>query len=206
MTRADKKPNINPMITKLLEETYGKKTTPEEIFYYVYAVLFSEVYRRKYAEFFKTSFPRVPFTKKQELFLEMSQLGNELSDLHLLKSEQLNNPIARLQGDGDHNVGKPSYDEPSLRVYVNKSQYFEGIRPEVWNYQIGGYQVMSQWLKDRKDRILSLEDIKQYCKVATSISKTIELQRTIDEIYEKIEQEVIKFEQNCAVSDLSNYS
>ena len=203
---ADKKPNINPMIIKVLEKTYGRKVSPEEILYYVYALLFSEVYRSRYAEFVKTNFPRVPFTKNEELFSEMSRLGKELSDLHLLKLEQLNNPTAKFQGEGDNRIVKPCYEGVSLRVYINKSQYFEKIRPEVWNYQIGGYQVMFQWLKDRKDRALSLEDIKQYCKVATSISKTIELQCAIDEIYEETEQDVIKFEEDYVVSDLQDYS
>ena len=206
-TATDKKSNIDPVIVKSLKKAYGREPLPEEIFYYIYAVLYSEVYRHQYAEFVKTSFPRIPFTKNEELFLKMSRLGKELSDLHLLKSEeQLKHLVARFQGEGDNIVIKPSYDEPNLRVYINNKQYFEGIKPEVWNYQIGGYQVMFQWHKDRKERVLSLEDIKQYCKIATSLSKTIEFQKKIDEIYSETERDIIKLENVSSVFSLEDYS
>lgn len=202
----DKKPNINPKLAKLLADIHGRKSTPEAILHYVYAVLFSELYRQKYAEFLKTSFPRIPFTRNQELFIKMSHLGNELSDLHLLKAKLLDNPIVRFQGEGDNSIGKPTYNEASSRVYINQRQHFEGISLQIWNYQIGGYQVMRQWLKDRIGRTLSLDDIKQYCRVATSISRTIELQITIDELYLDVELEIIEFGENDVDSDLQSYS
>ena len=136
----------------------------------------------------------------------MSRLGKELSDLHLLKSErQFEHLVARFEGKGDNIVRQPSYDETNFRVYINNDQYFEGIRPEVWSYQIGGYQVMFQWHKDRKARVLSLEDIKQYCKIATSIGKTIEIQEKIDEIYSETEHEIIKVENASSASNLEDY-
>ena len=80
------------------------------------------------------------------------------------------------------------------------------MTPDIWSYQLGGYQVVIQWLKDRKGRVLSLEDIKQYCKIVTSISNTIEIQEKIDEIYSETEHDVIKIEQVPLVGDLNNYS
>ena len=76
-------------------------------------------------------------------------------------------------------------------MYLNKNQYFEGVEPEVWQYQIGGYQVLDKWLKDRKARILSTEDINHYCRVVTALAKTIEIQRQIDELYPQVEKDVI---------------
>ena len=67
-------------------------------------------------------------------------------------------------------------------MYINDEQYFDGVTPEMWKYQIGGYQVLDKWLKDRKGRALSSEDIKHYCRVATVIAKTIELQDEIDKL------------------------
>jgi len=183
------KPNLNPKLVKSLTEAYGREPTPEEIFYYIYGVLYSNVYRTKYAEFLKTDFPRVPFAKDYELFSRMGKYGSELVDLHLLKSAELNNPVAKFQGSGDNQVEKPRYDEG--RVYINNDQYFEGIEKEVWEYQIGGYQVLDKWLKDRKGRRLSLEDIKHYCQVATALKKTIEVQEEIDNLYLSIEKETI---------------
>ena len=65
---------------------------------------------------------------------------------------------------------------------------------------------MFQWHKDRKERVLSLDDIKQYCKIATSLSKTIEFQKKIDEIYSETERDIIKLENVSSVFSLEDYS
>jgi predicted helicase len=187
----ERESNIKPNIFKSICNSYKKQVTPEEIFSYIYAVLYSEIYRAKYAEFLKIDFPKVPFTKDHKLFRKMSECGNRLVDLHLLKSEELDSPVARFQGKGDSKVEKVKYSKG--KVYINNAQYFEGITEKVWKYRIGGYQVCDKWLKDRKGRILSLDDIKHYCKVVTALSKTIESQKEIDNLYPEIEKETIEF-------------
>ena len=186
-----KKSNLNLNLVKSLAEAYAEELTPEEIFYYIYGILYSNIYRTKYAEFLKIDFPRVPFTKNYELFSRMGKYGKQLVDLHLLKSAELGNPVARFQGAGDNHVEKPRYNEEGKRVYINDDQYFEGIDKEAWEYQIGGYQVLDKWLKDRKGRKLSLEDIKHYCQVVTALKKTIEIQEEIDNLYLDIEKETV---------------
>jgi len=182
-----KKPNIKPELFTELKTKYKKEVTPEEIFYYIYAVLYSNTYRTKYAEFLKIDFPRIPFTKNSKLFIKLGKLGKQLADLHLLKSNELNKPISKYSGKGDNKVTqRPKYE--SEKIYINGSQYFTNVKAEVWNYQIGGYQVCDKWLKDRKGRELSLDEIKTYCKIVTALSKTIELQKEIDEIYAGIEK------------------
>jgi predicted helicase len=172
-------------------DVYKKEPTPEEIFYYSYAVLYSNIYRTKYAEFLKTDFPRVPFTKDYKLFKGIREYGKRLVDLHLLKSKEIDPPIVKFNGKGENKVEKVTYREE--RVQINKDQYFDGVTEEIWNYQIGGYQVCDKWLKDRKGRILSLDDIRHYCKVVTAIKKTIEIQKKIDNLYPEIEKETIEF-------------
>jgi len=88
-------------------------------------------------------------------------------------------------------VDKLKYDKNSLRVYINMEQYFEKIPKAIWEYQIGGYQVLSKWLKDRKGKILSLEDVKHYCNIVTSIKKTIDIQNNIDALYPKAEKDIV---------------
>jgi predicted helicase len=182
-----RKPNLNLRLTESLAEVYRKEPTPEEIFYYIYGVLHSNVYRSKYAEFLKIDFPKVPFTRNYELFSTIGKYGSKLVDLHLMKSAELNNPIVKFQGGGDYEVSKVRYEEKRKQVCINDSQYFEGIEREVWQYQIGGYQVLDKWLKDRKGRKLSLDDIKDYCRIATALEETIKIQRDIDNIYLDIE-------------------
>jgi len=155
-------------------------------------VFYSNIYRETYAEFLKIDFPRVPFTSDYKTFKNVSKLGKELADLHLLKSKTLDTPIAKYQGSGDNNrVEKITYKENEQRLYINKGKYFEGVPPEVWNYHIGGYQVLQKYLKDRKGRII--DDVPRYCRIVTALSKTIEIQKTIDESYPEIEKELIEF-------------
>jgi len=188
-----REPNISPELFAVLSDTYKKEPTPEEIFYYIYGVLYSNTYRTKYAEFLKIDFPRVPFTRDYKLFGKMGEYGKRLVDLHLLRSKKLDPPVAKFQGKGDEKVDKLIYNEKEKRVYINQNQYFEGILKEIWQYQIGGYQVCNKWLKDRKGRRLSLDDIKHYCGIVTSLQKTIEIQRSIDDIYQEVEKKTIRF-------------
>ena len=117
----------------------------------------------------------------------MGDYGKRLVDLHLLKSLEINPPIAKFQGKGDNKVDKLQYE--SSKLFINNDQYFEGVEPEVFEYQIGSYQVCEKWLKDRKERKLSLDDIKHYCNIVTAIKKTIEIQKVIDDIYPKVEDD-----------------
>jgi len=185
--------NISSELLIILFKEYKKELRSEKIFYYVYAILYSNVYRKKYSEFLKIDFPRIPFTKDYKIFNKMAKYGEKLVDLHLLKSKELDLPIIKFQGAGDNKVEKLKYDEKEKRVHFNQSQYFDGITKELWRYQIGGYQVCDKWLKDRKGRILTLGDIKHYCKVITAIKKTIEIQKEIDKLYPKIEEKTIEF-------------
>ncbi len=189
----ERQPNINPELFATLSEVYKKEPTPEEVFYYIYAILYSNIYRTKYAEFLRIDFPRIPFTKDYKLFSKMAEYGRKLVDLHLLKSIEFNPPIAKFQGRGDSKVERLRYDEEEKRIYISQAQYFEGITKEVWQYQIGGYQVLNKSLKDRKGERLSLEDIKHYCKVVTSLEKTIEIQKEIDGLYFEVEKGIVEF-------------
>jgi hypothetical protein len=188
-----KKPNLSLSFIEQLTKNLKKTPTHEEIFYYIYAILYSNTYRTKYAEFLKIDFPRISFTGDYKLFGKMAGYGKKLVDLHLLKTQELNYPAVKYQGKGNDKVEKLIYEGKEGRVYINETQYFEGIAEEVWQYQIGGYQVLSKWLKDRKGRVLNLDDTKHYCKVAMSLKMTIEVQKTINEFYPEIEKETVEF-------------
>ena len=184
-----KRPNISKEIFEMLEKAYGRKPSPENIFYYIYAVLYSPTYRQKYAEFLKIDFPRVPFTTSHKVFLDLAVLGERLAGLHLLQSSELDPPLARYMGEGDDDViVKPEWKEGC--VYINATKYFEGVPEEVWNYHIGGYQVLHKYLKDRKGR--KMEDPRHYCRIVTALAKTIELQKEIDDLYPEVEKGVIE--------------
>lgn len=184
--------NISDHLWDRLVRTDLSQVLPEDIFYYVYSILYSNIYRQKYQEFLKIDFPRIPFTKDFNLFKQFAELGEQLVNLHLLKSPQLNNPISRFHGKNGNYVEKREYNHKEKRAYINNQQYFDNIEPEVWNYCIGGYQVLDKWLKDRKGRALSSEDVKHYCKVVTALSETIGIQQKIDKLYPGVEKNLIK--------------
>lgn len=180
-----KEPNLTSEFRQAINKSCNKKVSPEEIFNYIYAILYSPTYRKRYEEFLKIDFPRIPLPSDCETFKDLTRLGKELIDLHLLRSSDLDETGIGFPKSGSNTVEKVSYNEETQRVFINKEQYFEGISKEVWGYRIGAYQVMHKYLKDRKGRKLSLDEINHYMKVAKTIRITIELQRKVDEGYGK---------------------
>jgi len=180
-------PNFTREFLQGIEESLQIEPTPEEIFYYIYAALFSPSYRKRYDEFLKIDFPRVPLPSDYEAFKDLSNLGKELVDLHLLKASALDVTEIGFPKGGSNNVERVFYDQENQCIFINKEQYFEGVSKEAWEYRIGAYQVLEKYLKDRKNRKLSLDEINNYMKVAKAIRLTIELQGKIDDVYRKIE-------------------
>jgi predicted helicase len=185
-------PNLAPKLIEALKSAFKKKPSPEQIFHYIYALLYSNAYRKKYAEFLKTDFPRVPFTKGYKLFCKLAEKGEDLVGLHLLKSKRLAKPIAKCEGSGNLRVDKVTYDQKKARVHINPEKWFTGIPLEVWEYYIGGYQVSEKWLKDRKNRTLSSEEVAHYARVVTAIAETITIQQSLDDLFAGVETSLLE--------------
>lgn len=186
---AARRPNLAAWVLPKLAEAYGFEPTPEEVLAYIYAVFYSPTYRQKYAQELRTDFPRVPFTADGELFQHMAALGQELVDLHLLRKVPQALGV-KYQGQGSDQIDFVCYDPASGRVAINKDKYFEGITPEMWEYHIGGYQLLEKYLKDRKGR--RMDDPVRYIHIVGAIVRTIELQRHIDPLYVQVEADVLQ--------------
>ena len=192
--QVNKTPNINPTFIEDLSGKVGlafipdgrgdMETTfgPEDVFSYAYAVFHSPTYRQRYSEFLKGDFPRLPLTGNKALFAALVGLGAELVALHLMESPRLETFITRFPVSGSQVVEGVRYEDSQGRVYINSEQYFEGITPEVWAFTIGGYQVCHKWLKDRKGRTLTFEDLHHYQKVIVALAETIRLMGEIDAV------------------------
>ena len=170
--------DLIPDGTDELETTFG----PEDVFHYIYAVLHSPEYRHRYADFLKSDFPRIPLTSNQVLFAALASLGQRLVALHLMEVDASGAPA--FPHAGSNRVDKVRYVPPagtSGRVCINQDQYFEGVEPETWSFTIGGYQPAQKWLKDRKNRVLSFNDIAHYCRICTVLAETPEVMAHIDE-------------------------
>ncbi len=188
----ERRPNLNPDFIKAFSEKLGLKLIsdrkgaleetfgPEDIFNYAYAVFHSPTYRSRYAEFLKIDFPTLPLTSNKELFQALVAKGADLVSLHLMESHKLNNLITKYPVVGPNQVETVRYGEANQRVYINKSQYFEGVSREIWDFHIGGYQVCHKWLKDRKGRTLTFDDLLHYQKIVIALKETIRLMAEID--------------------------
>lgn len=184
-------PNFNIEIISQIAKGIGltftneKETTPNtfapiDLLDYIYAVLHSPTYRQTYKEFLKIDFPRVPAPLDHEKFWQLVKLGGELRQIHLLESPVVEKYITGYPEDGDNIVTKLTYKNGN--VYINETQYFSNVPEVSWNFFIGGYQPAQKWLKDRKDRELSFEDILHYQKIIVAMSETDRIMREIDKI------------------------
>lgn len=182
--------NLNEGFEKLLETTYSKENLTEEIFYYIYAVLYSTTYRTSFPELLKIDYPKIPFTKNVEVFNQLAELGKELADLHLLKSPRINKPQVKFQGKGNGKVDKPKYNEQQQIISINETQYFDNINKELWDFEIGKNRVIQQWIK-RKEKI-EFEDAVEFSRIATAIYETFKIQTEIDITYPEILTDMIE--------------
>jgi type I restriction-modification system DNA methylase subunit len=178
--------NLKMQFNRTFRELLGDQSIKsEEIFNYIYAVLYSPSYRTRYASFLKSDFPQLPLTRNIKLFRDLCALGKELVALHLLEFETRSNDLSRFvhthsATDVTTTVekGYPKFVES--KVHVNDRDYFAGVPNNVWEFHIGSYQVCEKWLKDRRGRQLSAEDIAHYQKIIVALKETIRLMGEVD--------------------------
>ena len=184
-------PNLNKeIVTKIASKlsltfTNEKAETentfaPVDILDYIYAILHSPTYREKYKEFLKIDFPRLPYPKNKNTFWQLVQLGSELRTIHLFENPIVERYITKYPASGNNIVEKPEYKEGN--IFINNVQYFENVPEIAWEFYIGGYQPAQKWLKDRKGRELSVEDIFHYQKIIVALSETDRIMTEIDKV------------------------
>ena len=181
--------NFKPAFLTTLSETLELPQTapfnlpegisPEEILAYIYAILYSPTYRQRYYDFLKYDFPRIPLPQDIEHFRTLAGFGQRLIDWHLLKDVQIP-ALHRFEGEGDGVIEKARYLDG--RVWINSTQYFTDVPEEVWEYEIGAYQVCEKWLKDRKGEVLRHEEVRQYRAILVAIAETLAVMAEIDSV------------------------
>jgi predicted helicase len=162
------------------KEPVNNTFSPIDILDYIYAILHSPSYRNKYKEFLKTDFPSVPYPKEPSTFWKLVKLGGELRQIHLLESNKTEKYITTYPVSGTNMIEKPSYK--AGRVLINLEQYFDKVPQVAWDFYIGGYQPAQKWLKDRKGKTLSVEDIFHYQKIIVALTETDRIMKEIDKI------------------------
>ncbi len=191
-------PNINKEIWNKINEKVGE-TTPENILDYIYAVLHSPSYREKYKEFLKIDFPRVPYPEDKNKFFELVKTGEKLRGLHLMTDKSVNDFITTFEYPGDNIVEKVKFeghlkahekisgqpvntkDRDNIGdVWINDDQCFGEVPETAWNFYIGGYQPAQKYLKDRKGRNLTSDEIEHYQKIIKILDETNKIMKNIE--------------------------
>ncbi len=182
--------NFTPEFRSFIDKHYNHSFEPLEILGYIYALLYSPNYRKRYEDFLKADYPKILFTKNKDLFRALSLLGIELIGLHVLNQESLNYSFEKLK---DATIGESGYIEahernpivsqnPShneQRLYINNSAYFSGVSQEIYDYRIGGYCVLDKYLKSHKNESCDFDHVTNIIKV---IARTIEIQKTLESL------------------------
>ncbi len=178
--------NFTSEFRSFIDKHYNHSFEPLEILGYIYALLYSPNYRKRYEEFLKIDYPKILFTENKDLFRALSLLGIELIGLHVLNQESLNYSFEKLKDatigesyyiethERNPIVSKPSHNEQ--RLYINHSAYFSGVSQEIYDYRIGGYCVLDKYLKSHKNEPCDFDHVTRIIKV---IARTIEIQKTL---------------------------
>ena len=190
--------NFKPAFLTALSEVLGLPQTesfnlpegvsPEEILAYIYAILYSPTYRERYYDFLTYDFPRIPLPQDIEQFRTLAALGQRLMDCHLLKAsrpevaptERGFPAVHRFEGEGDGVIGRVRYMDG--KVWINPTQYFTDVPVEIWEYEIGSYQVCEKWLKDRRGEVLRHEDVRRYRSILVAVAETLGVMAAIDAV------------------------
>jgi predicted helicase len=185
--------NINSTVFTRLHRVFGvdNQVSSSQIFYYIYAILNSGIYRELYREQLKIDFPHIPFTSEFDLFIQLSSLGEGLAAIHRMKSWELMQTFSKFAVTGYNLVDMPLF-KPSVgetgRVYINDSQYFSNISKELWDFEVCGYKVLKKWLRERIDRILTPVEVRNFIKICRALQLTSQYREKIDVLYSQLEK------------------
>ena len=174
--------NLSAGFREFIDKQYENHYTPEEVIGYIYAVLHSPAYRLRYAEFLRMDFPRIPLPVTKAEFDRLTSLGWALIQAHLLRQFP-RKKLATYHGSGDHTVDAVRYVPADNSIAINNDQFFKPVPQPVWEFHIGGYQVLDKYLKSRKGRKLSLDEINHVSAIADSLAFTIDQMAKIDAAY-----------------------
>ncbi|WP_300667746.1 type ISP restriction/modification enzyme [Helicobacter sp. UBA3407] len=175
--------NFNNEFREFVDSKYNEHFAPEQILGYIYAVLFHKDYREKYIDFLKIDFPKIPFVESKKKFLEFSALGWELINTHLLQSDTLDSVIGEAKYKDPKNknlkIEKIAYDAEVQKLFVNENLHFCGVNEAVWDYKIGGYQVLDKYLKSHKGEKI---DHAHFSRVIQTLHRSLEIESQIAKV------------------------
>ena len=182
--------NIDAAIYDKLTQHMVEKPEPIDVFDYVYGILHDPAYCEKYKEYLCKDFPRVPvindpghegeedaFYVSEELYRSYVTFGQRLRRLHLLQSKAPAGLTLEPNTPDDMKIGAAKYKN-------NANKKILGIPQNVWEYQIGGYQVIEKWFKERKGETLTIESFTHLENMVGLITETIQICENLKSIHD----------------------
>ncbi len=154
---------ITDWILKEVRSRYGgsKNITKEMIFYYVYGLLHSPDYRERFAADLKKSLPRIPIVERVEDFMDFSQYGKKLADLHLNYETVAPYPEVNVMGDRKLTGDESDYDyfrvidkmrfkskQDKSTIIYNSSIQVTNIPDKAYQYIVNGKSAI-EWIVER---------------------------------------------------------
>lgn len=167
----NKKENFKVSFREYVDQLYRFSYTPEQLLGYIYSVLNSTFFRKKYLDFLKIDFPKIPFIQSRNIFEKLSIIGQELIQAHLLKNIK-NYDNGNFVGKGNNKIQELRFEKD--RLFINKDQYFDLVPREVFNFLIGGHQVLFKYIKDRINETITLSEIENIENIIKVLKYTIE--------------------------------
>ncbi|EAI3917305.1 DNA methyltransferase [Campylobacter upsaliensis] len=181
-------PNFTPeFLAYKAKHKILKDKNEEQILAFIYANLYNPKYRSKYLEYLKIGFPKVSFEVSVKEFERFEKLGSELIKLHLMQEipqDEIDFIFLKESKKPNFKIAKYQEKERFVenKIILNEDLAISPISAEIWNYTIGGYQVLKQWLKYRKDYVCTKEELEHLLKICKILKKTIEIQGKLSEV------------------------
>jgi hypothetical protein len=179
-------PNLSPQIVEALGRRYGRELDPEEILSYVYAVLQAPLYRSRYAALLAHGFPRISFPGSLKAFEALAIPGRELIRLHLFLGARTDRGYFPLAGDPTLPVTECTYTTEKAIVLNPRGLWLERIPPEVWEFRVCGYAVLSHWLRARRGRALQPRDLQEISALVQALGLTVQTQTALDPLLRSV--------------------
>ncbi len=180
-----------------LRDEFKQVFTTADFLDYIYAVVHKMAYRQRQKELLKIDFKKIPCPNDGKTFWKLVKLGSKIRQIHLLERNEAEEYSTSFSVVGDNVVTKLSFVKVSDldkdnygNVFINETQYFESVPEIAWDFTIFSHQPAQKWLRDRKGKELSFQDIFWYQKIIHILTDTDRLIKEIDKIG-RIIQDVI---------------
>ena len=154
--------NISPKVIKLFQQQYKDNSIDADaVFYYVYGILHSPIYRTRYANNFSKEFPRIPYAASKKDFWQFSEAGKQLGNWHINYEKHnvepnikiIENPDMLSKDKDFYRVEKIKFGGTRLspvktEIIYNDNITIAGIPSEAYDYKIMGKSPI-EWLMER---------------------------------------------------------